>query len=177
MIFGKAKNYFGEEEIFVIESSIKEVKEIGEIVSSPLFEDVVYDDKQKEFMRLAIAKMKKEKINLLLSGYAGTGKTYCLREGTLIQTPNGNKKIEEFPNVDGKRKEYNIYQYDFFWKHITTTQAFKTYSGLQQVVKIHTKKGIIECSPYHKWFVLRQGKREIIKTNDLNTSDYLLCIK
>ena len=69
----------GKEQVFAIdedEEEVKEVKAIGEIVNSPTFEDVVYDEKQKEFMRLAIAKMKTEKINLLFSGYAGTGKTY-----------------------------------------------------------------------------------------------------
>ncbi len=77
MIFGKQKNYLGQEEIFVVEDlNLNEVKEIGEIIDSPKFDDVVFDESQKEFMRLAIAKMKVEKINLLFSGFAGTGKTY-----------------------------------------------------------------------------------------------------
>jgi len=76
MMFGRTKNHLGEEQIFVIEEEKKEVKEIGEIVNFPTFKDVVYDKKQKEFMKLAIEKMKIEKINLLFSGFAGTGKTY-----------------------------------------------------------------------------------------------------
>ena len=76
MLFGKGKNHLGEEEIFVIGESEIEVKEIGEIIDSPKFEDVVFDENQKEFIKLAIKKMKTDKLNLLFSGFAGTGKTY-----------------------------------------------------------------------------------------------------
>jgi Holliday junction resolvasome RuvABC ATP-dependent DNA helicase subunit len=54
-----------------------ESKQIGEILVKPHFNDVVYSDKQKEFMKLVLDKIKGgEQINLLFSGYAGTGKTY-----------------------------------------------------------------------------------------------------
>jgi len=73
MNFKEIVNWKKKKEIIICE---EEREKIGEIVNSPCFEDVVYDEKQKEFIRLAIAKMKSEKINLLFSGYAGTGKTY-----------------------------------------------------------------------------------------------------
>ncbi len=76
MIFGKAINHLKEEEIMVVGEEIKISKKIGEIVNSPTFNDVVYSENQKEFIRLAINKMKTDKINLLFSGFAGTGKTY-----------------------------------------------------------------------------------------------------
>lgn len=44
--------------------------EVGEILHFPKFEDVVYTEKQTEFMRLALEKLKKERLNLLFSGYA-----------------------------------------------------------------------------------------------------------
>jgi len=50
---------------------------IGEILNSPKFEDVVYSAKQEEFIKLVLEKIKAgEILNLLFSGYAGTGKTY-----------------------------------------------------------------------------------------------------
>jgi len=72
-IFKKVK-YFKDKNTF--ESFKEGEKRIGEIVNFPTFKDVVYNERQKEFMKLAIAKMKTDKINLLLSGFAGTGKTY-----------------------------------------------------------------------------------------------------
>jgi len=75
-MFGKVINHLGEEKICVIGEEIKTTKKIGEIVTTPTFKDVVYSESQKEFIRLAIAKMKIDKINLLFSGFAGTGKTY-----------------------------------------------------------------------------------------------------
>ncbi|MHA1383248.1 MAG: AAA family ATPase [Candidatus Helarchaeota archaeon] len=62
------------------EWDFKEIKKIGEIIKEPLFEDVVFSDKQKEFIKLAITKLKAgHKLNLLFSGLAGTGKTYSAK--------------------------------------------------------------------------------------------------
>jgi len=76
MLFGKGKNHLGQEELLILDSLTPEIKSIGEIVTFPTFNDVVYSEHQKEFMKLAIEKMKTHKINLLFSGFAGTGKTY-----------------------------------------------------------------------------------------------------
>ena len=63
-----------------IVSKPEKLSKVGEILSGPCFEDVVYSDKQKEFMKLALEKLRKgEKLNLLFSGYAGTGKTFSAK--------------------------------------------------------------------------------------------------
>jgi len=143
--------------------------EIGEIIKTPIFEDVIFSDKQREFIKLAIAKLKAgHKLNLLFSGLAGTGKTYCMPKGTLIKTPNGLKPIE-------KVKE--VLSYNFNKKKIESKKAQLSYAGKKQLCIIHTKKGWLKCSPEHKWFVIRDNKRQIIKTKDLNTSDYLLYVE
>ena len=54
----------------------KVVEQIGEIITTPRFEDVVFSDKQAAFMRLILNRLKKERKNLLFCGKAGTGKTY-----------------------------------------------------------------------------------------------------
>lgn len=76
MIIGEVININGEKEVVVLGNQPKEFKRIGEILDNPKFKDLVFDEGQKEFMKLAISKMKVENINLLLSGFAGTGKTY-----------------------------------------------------------------------------------------------------
>jgi len=50
--------------------------EVGEILNTPKFEDVVFNEKQANFMRLVLEKLKTERKNLLFSGQAGTGKTH-----------------------------------------------------------------------------------------------------
>lgn len=53
------------------------IAQIGEVLTKPKFEDVIYSNKQKEFIRLVLERIKMgEQVNLLFSGFAGTGKTY-----------------------------------------------------------------------------------------------------
>jgi Holliday junction resolvasome RuvABC ATP-dependent DNA helicase subunit len=62
------------------ESLTQKTEEIGEILTSPMFEDVIYPENQKEFMRLIVSDLKQGKhLNLLFSGLAGTGKTYSAK--------------------------------------------------------------------------------------------------
>lgn len=52
-------------------------EKIGELLSNPTFGELVFNEKQKEFMKLVLTRIKKgENHHLLLSGFAGTGKTY-----------------------------------------------------------------------------------------------------
>jgi len=142
---------------------------IGEFVESPSFEDLIYTESQGEFMNLALTNIKRGmNLHLLFSGFAGTGKTYCMPKGTLVKTPNGLTPIE---------KANKVLSYNFKKKRVEIKNSIITNSGLKEVVKIHTSKGIIKCSPEHKWFVLRLGKREIVKTKDLRTSDHLISIQ
>jgi len=160
-------DYFGKKQ-FVNENEEKE-EEIGEIIEEPKFSDVVFTPKQEVFMKLILEKLKKgERRNLLFSGYAGTGKTYCMPKGTLIKTPNGLKPIEKIKEV---------LSYNFNKKKIESKKAQLSYAGKKQLCIIHTKKGWLKCSPEHKWFIIRDNKRQIIKTKDLNTSDYLLYVE
>lgn len=61
-----------------IEPEVEEEK-IGEILLEPSFEEVVYEEKQKDFMLMLLDRLKKENIPLLFSGLAGTGKTYSAK--------------------------------------------------------------------------------------------------
>jgi len=56
--------------------SVESHEKIGEIITTPHFEDVIFPPKLSNFMRLVLERLKKERLNLLFSGYAGTGKTY-----------------------------------------------------------------------------------------------------
>ena len=53
----------------------EKLEPIGEILTSPKFEDMVYEDRVKGAIQLVLNKIKKENVNLLLYGTAGTGKT------------------------------------------------------------------------------------------------------
>lgn len=56
------------------------IQEIGEVLTSPKFGDVVYPKNQEEFMHLIVSDLKSGKhLNLLFSGLAGTGKTYSAK--------------------------------------------------------------------------------------------------
>jgi Holliday junction resolvasome RuvABC ATP-dependent DNA helicase subunit len=61
----------------VVTDNLDEKKKelIGEFVCGPSFEEMVYEDNVKEAMRLILDKLKTEKMNILLFGSAGTGKT------------------------------------------------------------------------------------------------------
>lgn len=89
----------------------------------------------------------------------------CMPLGTLIKTPKGLKKIEETKEV---------LSYNFKKKKIETKKAIVHNVGKKQLVKVHTSKGILKCSPEHKWFVLRDKKIDILMTKDLKISDNLL---
>jgi len=55
-------------------------RKIGEILLSPKFEDLIYSDRQKEFMQLVLKRLKMGiPLHLLFNGYAGTGKTYSAK--------------------------------------------------------------------------------------------------
>ena len=47
----------------------------GEILESPKFNDLIFEDELKSILKLILEKVKKENIDLLFSGSAGTGKT------------------------------------------------------------------------------------------------------
>lgn len=51
------------------------VEPVGEIINFPKFEDMVYEDNVKDAMNLILARIKIGKLNLLLYGSPGTGKT------------------------------------------------------------------------------------------------------
>ncbi len=89
-------------------------------------------------------------------------------KGTLVRTPNGKKPIEKVKEV----LSYNLHT-----NKIETKKAIIHNSGLKQVVRLHTTKGILECSPEHKWIAIRNKKIQEIKAKDLNITDYLLLVK
>lgn len=63
--------------IELLEPEKQEIEKIGEILNTPKFKELVYNQRQNEFMKLLLEKLKSgERINLLFSGLAGTGKTF-----------------------------------------------------------------------------------------------------
>lgn len=52
-----------------------ESKEIGEMLASPRFSDMIYEDDIKEIIRLVINRARENPMNILLTGSAGTGKS------------------------------------------------------------------------------------------------------
>ena len=100
--------------------------------------------------------LKEDSLILLLIGGRG-----CMPKGTLIKTEEGLKPIEQVKKV---------LSYNFEKKQIETKQAKVFDTGNKQIVKIHTSKGIIKCSPTHKWIVwnTKTKQREVIETKDLN---------
>lgn len=78
MIIKKEEDYFGRERAFIEleDSDFGQEEKIGEIISEPHFEDVVFNEKQTVFMKLILNQFKSKRFNLLFSGQAGTGKTY-----------------------------------------------------------------------------------------------------
>lgn len=97
--------------------------------------------------------------------YIVVGARGCLPKGTLIKTPDGKIPIEKVKNV----LSYNLN------KNIVETKKVKVFnSGLKQVIRLHTKKGIIECSPEHKWIIVRNREIVTILTKDLRITDLLL---
>lgn len=90
------------------------------------------------------------------------GMTRCLPIGTKIRTENGLVKIED---VD------KVLSYNFEKKRIEEKQAIVHNRNFQKLVKITTPKGIIKCSPNHKWYVRRDNQIKIIETKDLLLTD------
>ncbi len=88
--------------------------EIGEILTEPTFDDVIYDDYQKEIMELVIQKMKKgTKINLLFSGHQGTGKTLSSKMLSVETSKpfvylNGNESKQKIKKVLLNAKDGSI---------------------------------------------------------------------
>lgn len=81
------------------------VIEIGEILASPKFEDVVYEDNLRDIMKLIINELKEgKKINLLFSGQQGTGKTLSSKmiaaeTGKPFIYLNGNESKQKIKEV------------------------------------------------------------------------------
>ena len=102
-------------------------------------------------------------IKLLIAGLSG-----CMPKGTLVKVPEGYKPIEECKNV---------LSYNFDKKTIENKKCIVHPSGKKKVVKIKTSEGVMVCSPEHKWFVKRNGKRIVVQTKDLLKTDKLLRYK
>lgn len=77
---------------------------VGTYLDSPKFEDVVYNDKMKEFMKLVLMNLKKNPFPLLFTGFAGTGKTYSSKMLSVeLKRPyiylHGNMKREVIEDI------------------------------------------------------------------------------
>lgn len=68
-----------DENYFRIETPEVVGEKVGDILDSPHFEDVIFNEKQRVFMKLVLKRIKTERFNLLFSGNAGTGKTYSAK--------------------------------------------------------------------------------------------------
>jgi len=93
------------------------------------------------------------------------GEKNCLPKNTLVQTPNGLKKIQNVKKV---------YSYNFKKNKIEIKKAKRFNTGNKNIFIIKTKIGKIRCSPEHKWFIKRNGKITICPTKHLKSTDVLL---
>jgi hypothetical protein len=96
------------------------------------------------------------------------GNRNCFPLGTLVETPEGLKRIE---------KVQKVVSYNFKEKIKEIKPAEVIFSGKKEIVEIRTSKGIIKCSPNHLWFVKRNKKIIVIKTSEIKLSDKLIKIK
>jgi len=96
------------------------------------------------------------------------GATRCMPKGTLVKTPKGLQPIESCNEV---------LSYNFKKKKIESKKCIVHNQNKQKVLKIKTKYGIIKCSYTHKFPVMRDGKLEFVKAQNLKKSDKLLKIE
>jgi len=83
---------------------INKIAPIGEELTAPQFEDLIYEENVKEILRLIIQKARKENINLLLFGQEGTGKSstgrmLSVETGRPFIYLNGNMRSEKVINI------------------------------------------------------------------------------
>ena len=95
-----------------------------------------------------------------------TGERSCFPKGTLIKTPQGIKPIEVVRKVIA---------YDFKNQKIVESKCQNINTGRQQIYKIYTEKGVIECTGNHLWYIkTHEGEIEIKETKDILETDSLL---
>ena len=94
----------------------------------------------------------------------------CLPFYTKIITSKGIKEISDLLG-----DEY-LPSYNFRLKKIELKPFKSKHVGLKPVIRIHTKKGIIECSPEHRWFVKKNDLIELKRAKDLNDDDHIIYI-
>ena len=95
------------------------------------------------------------------------GSPRCMPKGTLIKTKIGTIPIE---------KVKKCYSYNFQNGDIEEEIPLIHKTGKQQLVKIHTNKGVLGCSLNHTWIVMRDSKIQEIMTKDLKETDNLLLV-
>lgn len=94
----------------------------------------------------------------------------CVAPGTIILTKEyGERAISEFWN-----RSVEVWN-GFEWSRVTVRQT----SPLEKLVRVYVKggKGFLDCTLYHKWYVMRDGVETEVRTKDLKRGDKLAAFK
>jgi len=94
------------------------------------------------------------------------GATRCMPKGTLINTPDGHKLIEDCKEV---------YSFNTKTRSLEKKSCKAVNSGKIKVVQVYILGGgMYECSAEHEWLVYRNNKFKVVETRDLKQKDHLL---
>lgn len=115
-----------------------------------------------------IIKFHYESKNPLLKNILFIGETGCMPKTTTVKTKEGDMPIDKVSKV----LTYNLKK-----KVVEEKDAIIHKSGKKELWKLHTKKGVIECSPEHKWLVYRKGSIIKVMTKEIVEDDLLVEIR
>lgn len=90
----------------------------------------------------------------------------CVAPGTIILTKEyGERAISEYWN-----RCVHVWN-GFEWSRVTVRQT----SPLEKILRVYVKggKGYLDCTAYHKWYVMRDGVETEVRTKDLKRGDKL----
>ncbi len=89
----------------------------------------------------------------------------CVAPGTLIQTRHGAEAISTYQD------RYVEIWNGFEWSGVTVRQTSK----MSKLLRVYTSvgKGYLDCTEYHKWYVVRNGEEVEVRTIDLKKGDVI----
>ncbi|BCM95155.1 putative ribonucleotide reductase alpha subunit [Burkholderia phage FLC6] len=94
----------------------------------------------------------------------------CVAPGTIILTKEyGERAISEY-----RDRSVEVWN-GFEWSRVTVRQT----SPLEKLLRVYVKggKGFLDCTSYHKWYVMRDGVETEVRTKDLKRGDKLASFK
>lgn len=89
----------------------------------------------------------------------------CVAPGTIILTKDGERAISEYWN-----RAVEVWN-GFEWTRVHVRQT----SPREKLLRVYVSdgKGYLDCTAYHKWYVMRDGVETEVRTHELKKSDVL----